>query len=137
MNWKNILWVLLIIFIIYTSYFLYKQFKKNMPVEKFDEPKLKITLYYAEWCNHCVEFRKSGTFTEIYEKLKVSPKYSAVIFEELDYDKNKELAKKHGVSSFPSIVAISGEGTLIDNFTGDRYDKNALQNFVDKCLSQV
>lgn len=136
-NWEIVKLIVIILFVSYAVYFIYRQFKKNMPLEKFSEPKLKIVLFYAVWCPHCEDYLSSKVFSSTYEELKKNPKYASVVFEELDYDKNKSVANKYNVSSFPSIIAVSSEERLIDTFNGDRYDRDVLKAFVDKSLRQV
>lgn len=59
------------------------------------------------------------------------------MFVEIDYDKHKDMANKYGVSSFPTILAVSATGTLLKTFEGDRNSPRELELFVDKCLGAL
>jgi len=139
---KIFLWIFVIIVVAYALVMAYNDVAKYIPqekkkVEKFDEPKLKIALFHATWCGHCVQYRKSGTFMDTYDKLKQQKKFDRVVFVEFDFDKNKELGNKYGVSSFPTIVAISSDGDLVGEFAGDRSDPDALIKFASDSLNKV
>lgn len=72
-----------------------------------------------------------------YDELKKKSKYDKVVFVQLDFDKNKELADKYNVSSFPTIVAISSDGTLVNEFNADRNSKSDLEDFVNESLKKL
>lgn len=99
-----------------------------------DTSKPKVVLVHASWCKYCVEYLSSksqngkNTFDAAADQLN-----GKVDFEKLDYDENKELANKYGVSGFPAIVGIERNGT-VKPFNGDREDKSALVAFA-KSLS--
>jgi thiol-disulfide isomerase/thioredoxin len=114
----------------------YTDIKKNMPKvsEAFTEPKLKICLYKAEWCGHCRELLKAGTFNSAYESIKDKPEYKDVVFVTYDFDENKALAEKYNINSFPSIIAVDKDGNLLNNFEGNRNSKDDLIKFVDQNL---
>lgn len=142
----GILKILLCIFVIivvgYALLMAYNDVIKYIPqekkkVEKFDEPKLKIALFHANFCGHCTRYLKAGTFMDTYDKLKKQKKFDKVVFVEFDFDKNKELGNKYGVSSFPTIVAISGNGDLVGEFEGDRNDPDALIKFTADSLNKL
>jgi thiol-disulfide isomerase/thioredoxin len=105
---------------------------KNLVTEMFEQntaQKPKVMLVHASWCGHCVDYLASkkqdgkNTFDAAAEQLK-----GKVDFEKLDYDENKELANKYGVSSFPSIVGMDSKGG-VKPFSGDRDDLSALLSF--------
>jgi protein disulfide-isomerase A6 len=139
---KIFLWIFVIIVVVYAIVMAYNDVVKYIPqekkkVEKFDEPKLKIALFYAEWCGHCSKYIKAGTFMDTYDKLKQQKKFDKVVFVQFDFDKNKELGNKYGVSSFPTIVAISSSGDLVGEFAGDRNDPEALIKFTSDSLNKI
>ncbi len=96
--------------------------------------KPKVVLVHASWCKYCVEYLSSktqngkNTFDAVAEQMN-----GKVDFEKLDYDENKELANKYGVTSFPTIVGIERSGG-VKPFDGDRDDMPALLAFA-KSLS--
>ena len=139
---KILLWLFVAVVIITAVSMTYKDITKNLPQkpkETFsdDGPKLSISLFYAVWCGHCEKYLDSKVFMTTYDDLKKSGKYDNVVFVQYDYDKNKEMAKKYNVGGFPTIIAISSDGKLVDEFNGDRYDPNALQQFVDSSLAKL
>jgi thiol-disulfide isomerase/thioredoxin len=124
-SWWSIAVILLIVFVL--SWALYTFVYKKQSKEKFTETKQtlkpKVVLVHASWCQHCVDYISSKKFDAANAKIG-----SQVSFEKLDYDENKDLAKKYGVSSFPSIVGISTNGS-VKQFEGNREDINALVAF--------
>lgn len=139
---KYILWLFIAVIVIVAVGMTYRDIVKNLPAKKKElfydgEPKLKICLYYAVWCGHCEKYLDSKIFMTTYDELKKSGQFDNVVFVQLDYDKNKESAKKYGIAGFPSIVAIGADGSLLDEFRGDRYDKQALKDFVTSNLQKL
>lgn len=104
--------------------------------ERFTEekPKPKILLFHASWCKYCVEYLKDtshdgkNAFDAASAKLQ-----GKVEFDKPDFDENKELANKYGISSFPTIVGVSSSGD-VKPFSGDRDNVNAIVDFA-KSLS--
>jgi protein disulfide-isomerase A6 len=125
-----------VIIVVIAMYMMYTDVRREArKLEQFDEPKLKVILFHATWCGHCVKYLASDVFLKTYHtEVKNSPMLAGVVFEQLDYDKNKELADKYDVSSFPSIVAVSGKGVLVGEFKGDRYNKDELIKFASDSL---
>jgi len=139
---KMFLWIFVIIVVGYAIYLAYNDISKYIPqeknkVEKFEGDKLKICLFYAEWCGHCKKYMKDGTFMDTYDKLKQQNKFDKVVFVQFDFDKNKDLANKYGVSSFPTILAISSDGDLIGEFEGDRNNSDDLIQFTQNSLNKI
>lgn len=119
----SILLVIVIVSVIAVYFFKNKK-------EKFDNsgPKLQIALFKAEWCGHCRTFLKSNVFDDAYAKAK--DQYPGVVFVTYDFDSNKELASKYNVNSFPTIIAIDGDGNYLTKFNGDRTSTDELVKFV-------
>lgn len=139
---KTLLWIFVIIIVLYAIYMTYIDIVKNIPqekkkTEKFQENKLKIVLYHASWCGHCVKYLKANTFMNTYDSLSTQNKYDKVVFVQLDFDKNKDTATKYNINSFPTIVAISSNGDLVNTFNGDRNDPIALEQFTSDSLLKI
>jgi thiol-disulfide isomerase/thioredoxin len=139
---KLLLWAFVIVIVVYAIYMAYKDIAKNIPsesrkVEKFQEPALKVCLFYAVWCPHCEHYLDSKVFMSTYDDLKKKSKFDKVVFVQFDFDKNKELADKYSISSFPTIIAISSDGTLVNQFNGDRNSKSDLEDFVNESLKKL
>lgn len=135
---KILLFIFITIVVVSALVSIYKKVSLNMSVkqEAFEEmPKVKICLFYAVWCGHCEKYLDSKVFMTTYDDLKQKGgKFDNVVFIQYDYDKNKDLAKKYNVSGFPTILAISSDGSLLDEFRGDRYNKDELRRFVEDSL---
>ena len=124
--------LILAIFLVFLlSYALFVSFK---PKESYEDMPLKIVLVHATWCSHCVAYVKSGTFLRTFNE-QVKGKRN-VEFEMLDYDKNKDVAEKYDINSFPTIIAVDGKGELLGKFEGDRNKPSDLVAFVDKFSKQ-
>jgi thioredoxin-like negative regulator of GroEL len=83
----------------------------------------------SEYIKHCQSYLKSNVFDDTYADVK--GKYNDVVFTTVDFDKNKQLAEKYNVNSFPSIIAVDADGKLLDTFNGDRSNKAELMKFVE------
>ena len=143
---KLVLWIFVIIIIGYALYMTYRDVSKNYAsnvggegskAERFEEPKLKICLIYALWCPHCEKYLDSNVFMNVNNELKRQPKYDKVVFEQIDFEKDKKLVEKYDVSGFPSIVAVHSNGKVLGHFQGDRFNKNEIIKFVDQNLSKL
>jgi len=133
---KTILIIFVLVIVAYAIYMAYTDIMKNIPAEKAklekfsgDDDKLKICLYKATWCGHCVKYIKSNVFNDAYSDVK--GKYNDVVFSTVDFDENKKLAEKYDINGFPTIIAVDSKGNLLDTFTGDRYKKEDLMKFVE------
>lgn len=136
---KIIIWVFVTVVVVSAIYMVIKKVYNYIPARKtegFEEPPLKIYLFYAVWCPHCEKYLDSKVFMSTYDGLKQQSKFEKVTFVQVDFDKNKELGNKYGISGFPSIIAVSGDQVL-GEFQGDRYSKVELQKFVEDNLKKL
>lgn len=138
---KLLLWVFVAIIVIAALYMAYRDISKNIPkdkkTERFEEHKVKVYLFYAVWCPHCEKYLDSNVFMTTYDDLKKKTKFERVVFEQIDADKHKDLVEKYNVSGFPTILAVSASGSLINEFNGDRYNKKDLEDFVAECIGKA
>lgn len=126
-------WLFIIILIILIAVFFI--YINNIKIENYnDSNSVKIILFYATWCGHCHRYLESNIFMDTYDTLKNNPKYKNINFEMIDFDKNKELANKYNINSFPTIISVNFDGTLIKIFEGNRNNKDHLKKFVDDSL---
>lgn len=89
-------------------------------IKHSEETGTKLLLVYtADWCKYCKSLEKDLTLN----MSKVNQKYTVCF---VDFDSNKELAAKHGVSSIPVSVIIN------DNIkkTGYNGDFNSYRKFL-------
>ncbi len=140
---KLLLWLFVIVVVATAIGMTYKDVMSNLEPrkkEKFSDQeakKLKVTLFYATWCGHCEKYISSKVFDTTFDELKKTGKFDNVLFVQVDSDKNREMIGKYGVQGFPTIMAITSDGNLVDEFTGDRYDKEALKQFVEDALKKM
>ena len=143
--YKVLLWLFIIVVVATAVGMTYKDIVSNLsPIKREtfsenDSPKkqLKITLFFATWCGHCEKYISSKVFDTTFKELQQTGKFDNVIFEQLDGDKNRPIINKYGVQGFPTIMAISSDGNLVDEFAGDRYDKDALKEFVKSSIAKM
>ena len=123
---------IVILLLVSVCYVLYVKLSDPKFFEKFsDSPKVTIILFFASWCGHCEAYLSSNVFMNTYDKLQNK---SDIKFVNYDYDKHKDLGNKYGVNSFPTIVAIDGNGNKISDFAGDRNSSSDLTNFANQAL---
>lgn len=127
---KIIFLVVVICILTGVAYFL---MKKKFFVEKFEQKKIKIALFHATWCHHCVTFIDS----KVFEKTEESLNNSNIEFVKYDCDKNKQLVSKYNINGFPTIVALSEDGKLLATFNGDRTSVESLKNFASTSLASA
>jgi len=70
---------------------------------------IHVKRFHAEWCGPC------RMLAPIIENIK--PKFSNVVFEDLDVDKDFELAQKYHVRNVPTVV-VERDGEVIERFVG-------------------
>lgn len=83
--------------------------------------KTTIYLFKAEWCPHCVSFKK--TWKDLQEKYKT--KYDFVTY---DSDKDKDIIEKWNISGFPTIM--KKEGNNVKEYVGPR-DEESVKTFIE------
>lgn len=130
-NWWFI--VFLLIVVVVSASAIYKFVYQNKSKEQFTETneKPKVVLVHASWCQHCNDYisnKKHGGKNAF--DAAAATVGNKVVFEKLDFDENKDIAKQYGVSSFPSIVGVK-ENSAVKPFAGDREDVNALVAFAN------
>jgi thiol-disulfide isomerase/thioredoxin len=130
-SFKLILWTFTLLVLLGTTYTVYDKVKDIYKKESFlNNPSGIIYLFHAHWCGHCVEFRKSNIFNLVSDRMKsVAPSVAMI---EIDVDKNKDMVKQYGVTSFPTILGVIPTTQKTYEFEGDRYDKKQLEDFVKK-----
>lgn len=124
-----ILPVSLFIFFSILSYFLFsKQIREflekkfvlnreyvNKEVEKkISEKKIKIIYFYTEWCPYCKKSKPEwNSFKELIDLQTFSDR---IEFNEVDCDKEPEIANKYKIEGYPTIKLI---------YNGEIYDYDA------------
>lgn len=135
---NKILYVLLTVVVVVVAIWLVKRYisgPKGTAVEKFDEEtssKPQVILFHAKWCKYCVEYLSNilpesgkNAFDTATDAVG-----EQIIFKKADVDDEKALAEQYNVTSFPTIVGVSTNGTVLP-FDGDRNDVDAIVSFAN------
>ena len=86
----------------------FADFRGNNPVRR---EKVEMQLFYADWCGHCTRLKPT------WEKAAKKGKDVAV-WRKMDCTNDRALARRHNVTSFPTIHRVSG--TRRKEFTNER-----------------
>jgi len=78
-----------------------------------------VLIFHAPWCGHCR--RAMPDFLEAARRTD-----GTIVLINTDDPKSKDLVKKYGITSFPTIIRASGE-----KYNGTR-DANSLVDFVNE-----
>ena len=97
-----------------------KNLEMNKEIGKGKE--IKVIKFYAEWCGPCKKMKP------IYDVIKKN--YMNIDFEEIDIDKNRDMAIKYKVERIP-LVVIESKGKEINRNLG-YMGRNDFIRFIEK-----
>jgi thiol-disulfide isomerase/thioredoxin len=83
--------------------------------------KIKVQLFYANWCGHCNKFKPE------WEEFKKLAKGGGIEYEEYEADKDKQKVDEANVSGFPTIRITMNGNT--EDYNGER-TADAILSFV-------
>jgi thiol-disulfide isomerase/thioredoxin len=69
--------------------------------EGFNDDMAKLKLFYVKWCGYCTEFKP--IFDKDLKNL-IESSNIPIVLEAIDCDENKDIARKYGVSSYPTLI---------------------------------
>ena len=92
-----------------TDKYLNNTIKQNSVV-KHDKP--QIALYYAMWCGHSLNFLSE--WEKVKKEVANSELKNAIVCEEYDCDKNREICTDNKINGYPSLIFHKTDGTKID-----------------------
>jgi glutaredoxin len=72
----------------------------------------KVTLYYANWCGHCKNFKLTWSSLKPYFK-----KYN-IEFKEYEDSENRKIMEENNINSFPTIIIEKNKYKY--EYNGDR-----------------
>lgn len=91
-----------------------------------------IYFFFTTWCPYCKQAKPAwDSFKEKIHNTVISN--TSFKFEEIDCDKNTELADKYKVEGYPTIKLITQDGTVYDYDA--KPDVNTLTTFVHEVLN--
>lgn len=121
MKSRGIYFVLLIVFLIATSFMLMtKQIKLLSTISNIDNKSDCFYVAMADWCGHCKVLKKSGELEKLNEKVDVT-----IIPN--DHPKVSEFLKENGCEGYPAIVACK-KGTFV-KYEGKRSSDEMVKFF--------
>jgi thiol-disulfide isomerase/thioredoxin len=130
---KTIYLFVLAIVIIIGIWIAVKYFGKRN-IERFDDDlaseKAQVILFHAKWCNHCVDYLTTTLPNSGKNAFDTASDMAIdnAVFKKVDVDESKALVEQYNISSFPTIIGVSPNGTP-KTFDGDRNDSTALATF--------
>ena len=132
---KKICIGLFILFVISLVYCLWNrknllmiQNNKEKLAEQFNTDNIKFTMYYVNWCPHCVNTKPH--FKKILGDKKINGKNVHITM--VDCEKNPELAEQANVESYPTIK-FSNNGEEVD-YNGERTEQGFMSWLKEKLL---
>jgi len=90
--------------------------------------KVRVDLYHATWCGHCVQFQPE------WEKLKkqLDNKYGGGCWREFEASADKKIIQQAGVHGFPTIRI--NVGSKEEDYNGNR-TASAIMNYIEDTRS--
>ena len=83
---------------------------------------LVIKLFWVDWCGHCNRFKP------VWNKLKKENTLD-VNYEDVNCEKEKEVAQQEGIQGFPTIRLYDADGNLLEELEGSR-DEDNIKNLI-------
>ena len=77
----------------------------------------KVLKFSAYWCVPCKQL--APKFKEISE----NPEFKNIQFEEIDVDKNQDLAEKYKIMSVPTTIILDENDKILSKIVGNVPDK--------------
>lgn len=114
-NKKNITYiVILTIIFLFTSFYTYKKFaypkifKKYVANKEFSygdsDNKILIMWFYTDWCPYCTQ--TVNEWNAFKDKITETDYDIDINFQEIDCDKNPEIADKYNIEEYPTIKLL-------------------------------
>lgn len=129
---SNSIMILIGVALLLVAITIFWQSVSSSSKEKFESAPLKVMLFHATWCSHCVGYIGSGDWDKV--KKAVNEKYPSVTFETNDFDKyDKKKAANYNITSFPTIIAEDSDGKVF-RFYGDRSKSGDVIKFVEHAV---
>ncbi len=124
---NNMAMIILVVLIVVVCIAYYYAYQSNNESFDGDASSLKpasgeivVALFYAPWCGHCKtfkpEFENAMTQLDGKKAVKSEIKDKTIRFAKIncDEDQNKPLAKKYGISGYPTVKILKDDGTDIE-----------------------
>jgi thiol-disulfide isomerase/thioredoxin len=88
-----------------------------LPADILTDGKTKVLFFHAAWCPSCK--KADGELTQWYESDEAN---GALLLYKINYDKEKDLIAKYGVTYQHTFVKVDGQGNLIEKIQSPNLD---------------
>jgi len=102
------------------KYLSLKKLEKNFNMKGGGQDKKTLALFKAEWCGHCIGFKK--TWNELKNENK-----NNINFVTYDSELNKNEISKYKIEGFPTLVLLTNDKAI--EYVGPR-NKEAIEEFI-------
>ena len=104
------------------KYLKLKKIEQNISMKGGGVDKKTLALFKAEWCGHCIGFKK--TWNELKKEND-----SKVNFVTYDSELNKEEISKYKIEGFPTLILLANDKAV--EYVGPR-NKEAIKEFINQ-----
>jgi len=85
---------------------------------------VNITLYYANWCGHCINFKPE--WNKLKDTIGGNSMYSNIETKEFEQTKDNDIMEKEGIKGYPTI-RINGK-----DYNGERSVSAILEKAIEE-----
>ena len=142
-NWMTIIYIILVVFLLVISYYLYTQWTSNKTaynansesgtIESTSNKQAELMLFYVDWCPHCKTAKPEwDNLKSTYENKTING-YSIIFTEHNCTNESaeiEELMNKYKIEGYPTIKLLK-ENQIIE------YDAKPTKSTMEQFLNTV